>query len=256
MKNKWILSMFMIALLPLAAAAQESYLAQPGNGSLFGGKKKDKPAVSQTTKQEKSYTSDYTTRTSNWGVGVHVGLTENDPKDMEDLDDVSSFYGTSHDLDKNPMFFGLEVFYETMLNGNVADKLGFKAGWDMYGKNEVKCEDCLEDPGVAKFKETTYAFPLTVYYKRDNGVRAFSWLAGAGVTIMRSKLKDSGDFGGSITKTQVFPHITVGGEYRFTEVFALGLDLKYNIAAKVKKDGWILSDRSGFGVALTGRFYF
>ena len=74
--------MLMIALLPLAAAAQESYLAQPGNGSLFGGKKKDKPAVSQTTKQEKSYTSDYTTRTSNWGVGVHVGLTENDPKDL------------------------------------------------------------------------------------------------------------------------------------------------------------------------------
>lgn len=253
MKNKWILSMLMIALLPLAAAAQESYLAQPGNGSLFGGKKKDKPAVSQTTKQEKSYTSDYTTRTSNWGVGVHVGLTENDPKDLKDLDDEASSAGLPHSLDKNSMIFGLEVFYETMLNDNAADKLGFKAGWDMYGENKLKGGPIGD---VLKLTETTYAFPLTVYYKRDNGIKNISWFAGAGATIMRSKLKASGDYEGSFSKTKVFPHITVGGEYRFTEVFALGLDLKYNIAAKVKKDGWILSDRSGFGAALTGRFYF
>ncbi len=60
----------------------------------------------------------------------------------------------------------------------------------------------------------------------------------------------------SWSKTKVFPHITAGAEYRFSRVFALGVDLKYNIAAKVKKDEAILSDRSGIGAAVTGRFYF
>ena len=60
----------------------------------------------------------------------------------------------------------------------------------------------------------------------------------------------------TLSKTKIFPHITAGAEYRFNEVFALGLDVKYNIAAKVKKDDLVLSDRSGIGAALTGRFYF
>ena len=250
MKNKWILSMLMIALLPLAAAAQESYLAQPGNGSLFGGKKKDKPAVSQTTKQEKSYTSDYTTRTSNWGVGVHVGLTENDPKDLKDIDDEASAAGLPHSLDKNSMIFGLEVFYETMLNGSAADKLGFKAGWDMYGENKLKGGPVGD---VLKLTETTYAFPLTIYYKRDNGIKNISWFAGAGATVIHSKV-EMGEM--SLRKNKVVPHVVLGAEYRFTRVFALGLEGRYNFNAKVKKDGGVLSDRTGFGAALTGRFYF
>lgn len=244
----------MIALLPVAAAAQNSYMPKPGNGSLFGGNKEEKTTVSQTTKQEKtSYASDYSTRASNWGIGAHVGLTENDPKDLKDLDDEASAAGLPHSLDKNSMIFGLDVFYETMLNDNAADKLGFKAGWDMYGENKLKGGPIGD---VLKLTETTYAFPLTVYYKRDNGIKNISWFAGAGATIMRSKLKASGDYEGSFSKTKVFPHITVGGEYRFTEVFALGLDVRYNIAAKMKKDGLILSDRSGIGGALAARFYF
>ena len=102
-------------------------------------------------------------------------------------------------------------------------------------------------------------FPVTVYYKRDNGVKNWSWFAGAGISFLRTELEASGaGFGGNDKdhKSKVFPHITVGGEYRFTEVFALGLDAKYNIGAKTKKDGAVYSDRSGFGAALTGRFYF
>ena len=123
----------------------------------------------------------------------------------------------------------------------------------MYGENELK----LKAPGdSAKLTETTYSFPFTVYYKRDNGIKNFSWFAGAGFTILHSKVEVSGVEDDDVSKTKVFPHIVVGGEYRFTQVFALGLEARYNFGAKVKKDGAVLSDRSGFGAALTGRFYF
>ena len=189
-----------------------------------------------------------------WGVGVKLGAGQNDPKGMKDLYDAAFDLGaTSKELDKNPGYFSLEVLHEWALNDE-ANKIGAKIGWDMYGENELK----LKAPGESlKLTETTYSFPFTVYYKRDNGVKNFSWFAGAGFTILRTKLEASG-FGDNDddSKTKVFPHIVLGGEYRFTKVFALGLDARYNISAKVKKDGEVYSDRSGFGAALTGRFYF
>ena len=81
-----------------------------------------------------------------------------------------------------------------------------------------------------------------------------SWFAGAGVTFISSTIEQTGF--SDVDKDKVFPHIIAGGEYRFTEVFALGLEARYNFSAKVKKDGALISDRSGFGAALTGRFYF
>ena len=57
-------------------------------------------------------------------------------------------------------------------------------------------------------------------------------------------------------KSKVAPHLVAGAEYRFTKVFALGLEAKYTFGAKIKKDGDVYSDRSGFSGALTGRFYF
>lgn len=246
----------MIALLPIAAVAQNSYMAKPGNGSLFGGNKEENTTVSQTTKQEKtSYNSDYSTRTDNWGVGLHVGFAQNDPKGMKDTEDeVSSYSGVYHDLSESPVVFGLEALYETSLNDE-ANKLGFKAGWDLYGRNKL---DIAVSGITMKATETTYAFPLTVYYKRDNGVKNLSWMAGAGITIMHSEveIKMTGDPNETYSKTKVFPHLMAGAEYRFCRLFALGLDVRYNIAAKMKKDGEVLSNRSGFGAAVTGRFYF
>ena len=188
-----------------------------------------------------------------WGIGVKLGAGQNDPKGMKDLYDHAFDLGaTSKELDKNAGYFSLEVLHEWALNDE-ANKLGVKVGWDMYGENELK----LKAPGVsAKLEETTYSFPLTVYYKRDNGLKKISWFAGAGFTILHTKLEASGSAKDDDSKTKVFPHIAAGAEYRFTKVFALGLDARYNIAAKVKKDGDVLSDRSGFGAALTGRFYF
>ena len=141
--------------------------------------------------------------------------------------------------------------HEWALNDE-ANKIGAKVGWDVYGDNELK-------GGFSKVTEDTYSFPFTLYYKRDNGVGKLSWFGGAGVTILRTKI-EAGAF--DTSKNRVFPHIVAGGEYRFTNVFALGLEARYNFSAKVKKDiegdgvKDTLSDRSGFGAALTGRFYF
>ena len=174
-----------------------------------------------------------------WGIGVKLGAGQNDPKTMKDM----NVAGT--DLDKNPGYFSLEVLHEWALNDE-ANKLGLKVGWDMYGENELKGFG-------SKMTETTYTFPFTVYYKRDNGVGKIAWFGGAGVTILRTKIEEGA---WDTSKNRVFPHIVAGGEYRFTNVFALGLEARYNFSAKVKKDGAVLSDRSGFGAALTGRFYF
>ena len=178
----------------------------------------------------------------NWGLGLKLGYGANDPKTLKDW----NVTGTT--LDENPAYFGLEAMYEWNLDET--NKIGAKVGFDTYGENELK------DP-IGKVEEETYAFPLTVYSKQDYGVQNWSWFAGAVVTFLRTELDYSG-WGGAddVHKSKAFPHIVVGGEYRFTEVFALGLEGRYNFSAKVKKNGGVMSDRSGFGAALTGRFYF
>ncbi len=180
-----------------------------------------------------------------WGVGVKLGAGENEPKGMED-----AFHDLGGTLDKNESYLGVEVLYEWDLNDE-ANKIGLKAGWDMYGENELK--PLL--PGE-KITETTYAFPVTVYYKRDNGVKHLSWWAGAGATFLRTEVEASGSVMADHNQNKVFPHVAAGAEYRFTHLFALGLEARYNIDAKVEEDGAIFSDRSGFGAAVTGRFYF
>jgi len=183
-----------------------------------------------------------------WGVGVKLGAGENDPKDMEAAYDS---WLSNKELDKDPTIASFEVFHEWTLD-NEANKLGLKLGFDMYGQNEAERKNV---PSL-ELTETTYAFPLTVYYKRDNGIKDWSWFAGAGVTSISTEIEAKGAFKRKIDKTKIFPHIVAGGEYRFNHLFALGLEARYNFAAKVKKDGDVLSDRSGFGAALTGRFYF
>ena len=178
----------------------------------------------------------------NWGIGLKLGGGQNDPKAMKDAN------GPGTELDENGAYFGLEALYEWDLDDT--SKFGAKVGLDMYGENELKTP-------IGKVAEDTYAFPFTAYYKQDYGVENWAWFAGAGLTIMRTELDYTG-WGGNddASKTKVFPHIVAGGEYRFSELFALGLEARWNFSAKVKKNGAVFSDRSGFGAALTGRFYF
>ena len=180
-----------------------------------------------------------------WGAGVKLGVGENDPKTLNKFFD---YYGGK--LTEGNGIFGLEVFYEWNLNDDV-NKLGWKVGLDVYGENEWKAYPY-------KITETIYAFPITFYYKQDYGVKNWSWFAGAGISFMKGEVEDGL---ATYKDSTVFPHITAGAEYRFTEVFALGLEAKYNINAKLTKyipEGPLLytTDRSGISAALTGRFYF
>jgi hypothetical protein len=181
-----------------------------------------------------------------FGLGVKLGAGQNDPKDMQEAFDTD--YG-NRKITKSPAFFSLEGLYEDNLLGlEGANKLGFKLGVDIYGQNEYK-----NHTQNYKATETTYAFPLSVYYKYDPGIKKFAFYGGAGVTFISTKIEENND---DESKSKVFPHIIAGAEYRFAKLFALGLDLKYNISAKVEKDNTVMSDRSGFGGAVAGRFYF
>lgn len=179
-----------------------------------------------------------------YGVGVKLGVGENDPKSMNEAFD---YYGG--DKTENGGIFSLEFLYEFPLRpGDEVNKLGVKAGLDFYGENELK-NNYL---GI-KATENTWALPITGYYKYDGGLKNFSFYGGLGFTFIRTEVElGSEDF----SKSKLFAHIAGGAEYRFTQLFALGLDLKYNIGAKLEKEGGTLSDRSGFSGALAGRFYF
>ena len=174
---------------------------------------------------------------SGWGLGLKLGYAQNDPKALKDLPG-----GT---LDENGAYFSIEGQYEWALQDS--NKLGLRFGLDSYGENEYK------NAGV-EVKEETIAFPITVYYKWDGGVKGWSFYGGAGLTYIYTNADYS--WASDEHKSKVFPHVAGGAEYRFTELFALGAEARYNFGAKVKKDGFVMSDRSGFGAALVGRFYF
>lgn len=194
----------------------------------------------------------------NWGAGIRLGFAENSPKTMQDDYDEAFLYGfSSKELSKGNGLFGLEALYEWNLS-NEAEKIGLKIGIEGYGENEIKLHNSAW-LGIAEYKgtESTAAYPFTVYYKRDNGIKKWSWFVGGGVTIIHTELEEKIDFAEYKTnKSKIFPHLMAGTEYRFTKLFALGLEARYNISAKLKDEGEVISDRSGFGAMLTGRFYF
>ncbi len=175
---------------------------------------------------------------SDWGLGLKLGAGQNDPKTLKDYHDA--FGG---ELDEGYGIFGIEGQYEWALSET--GKLGLRLGVDVYGDNEVKA-------GPYKITESTYGIPLTVYYRWDKGVKAVSYYAGAGATYMRTEAEMGTE---KDHKAKVFPHVVAGAEYRFTQLFALGLEAKYNISAKMEKDGY-KTDRSGISGALVCRFYF
>lgn len=175
-----------------------------------------------------------------WGAGVKLGVGQNDPKSLNEAFDY-----LGGELTEGNGIFGLEVLHEWHLNDDI-NKLGVKVGLDVYGENEWK------NSYYHTVTETIYSFPITLYYKQDYGVKNWSWFAGAGISFMKGEVEEGSD---TYKKNTVFPHITAGAEYRFTDLFALGLDLKYNINAELKKGGY-KSDRSGLSGALTARFYF
>lgn len=169
------------------------------------------------------------------GFSVKGGIGENHPEEMLNVNKNSGIFGVDFFLEENlPP-------YETLWDVN---KFGIKFGGEIYGHNKVN---------VLSAKEKTFALPLTLYFKLDQGIKALSTYFGPGITYIRTNVKILGE---SYKKGKIFPHLSCGFEYRFTENFAFGIDLKYNISAKIKKEGFIMSDRSGFQGAGVVRFYF
>jgi len=183
-----------------------------------------------------------------WGLDVKLGGGQNDPKGMKESHEL--WGGT---LTKGGGYFAIEGLYEWDLGGETletvgsANKLGLRFGIEGYGENKLEST-------TADLKETTAAFPISVYYRRDGGIKAPSFYVGGGITYFNTEVKVSP--GNDIEKNKVVPHVMAGAEYRFTKLFALGLDLKYNFNAKMTKNDVVISDRSGFIGALAGRFYF
>lgn len=189
-----------------------------------------------------------------WGVGVKLGAGQNNPKDLQDCFDYNCLGASSMTLTTSSGIFAIEGLYEFVFNPeDERNKAGIKFGIDFYGENKL---EAYGGGSSVTIKETTYSIPITAYYKRDNGINKFAFYGGAGFTIMKSTLEFSGLISAEESETKIFPHIVAGTEYRFSKLFALGLDLKYNISAKIEKDGDVLSDRSGLSGALAARFYF
>jgi len=85
------------------------------------------------------------------------------------------------------------------------NKIGAKLGWDYYGENKLKVTD-LGD--TFKTTEETYAFPLTVYYKKDNGIKNWSWFAGAGITVLRTNMENKDDYNKKTWKKTKYSRIS------------------------------------------------
>ena len=183
-----------------------------------------------------------------WGLGVKLGAGQNDPKDMKNAFD---YYGGK--ITKAPGVFAVEGLYEWDLAGETLEttgsvnKLGLRFGFDVYGQNKW-------EKAATKVEENTASLPITVYYKRDNGIKGVNYYVGGGLTFISTEMEITNN--PDLDNDKWFPHVMVGAEYRFTKLFALGLDFKYNFNAKLKKNDIIISDRSGFQGALAARFYF
>ena len=133
---------------------------------------------------------------SDWGLGLKLGAGQNDAKTLKKLHDV---YGG--ELDEGYGIFAIEGQYEWALSET--DKLGLRLGVDIYGDNELKA-------GYDKLTESTYAIPLTVYYRLDKGIKAVSVYGGIGATYMRTDV-EAGTY--KDHKAKVFPHVVAGAEY-------------------------------------------
>ena len=166
----------------------------------------------------------------NWGLGLKAGAGENK---------LNKVPGDK--TEKGYIFAGVEVLHEFDLSE--VNKLGIKVGVETWQKDKISNSSYWADI-------ETYQFPITLYYKRDNGIKAFSYYIGGGFTYITGRAHDSN--GHKYSKNKGLVHAMAGAEYRFTQTFALGLDVAYSHHAGLQS----LSNHEGFRGALVGRFYF
>ena len=165
-----------------------------------------------------------------WGLGIKAGAGENKLNKIRNMK-----------TEKGYILAGVEILHEFDLSK--LNKLGIKVGAETWQKDKISDSYFWQE-----FE--TYQFPLTLYYKRDNGVGAFSYYIGGGFTYITGRSHDSN--GHKFSKNKGLVHAMAGTEYRFTQTFALGLDVAYSHHAGLQS----LSNHEGFRGALVGRFYF
>ena len=180
------------------------------------------------------------------GLGLKFGTGANDAKHKQGAIEKSDVYG------------GLEFFIEGKILSEDT-RLGLKGEVLFFGENKFKGPYGYLG-ATTTYTESTVAFPITVYYKAVPG--AFSWYAGYGFTILNTSLSGGAGYSSQdMSEIKLFLHAAFGAEYRFGQVFALGVDMRYNFSAQVKGEVFggqrvVYSDRSGLGGAVTARFYF
>jgi hypothetical protein len=179
-----------------------------------------------------------------FGLGVKFGGLQN--KDGL-IDYVHDNYGT-YTTEESPVFFGIEGLYEAegLFDMGQSHAFGVKLGIDFLGEDKVTLPGIISTSNIFKI-------PLTVYYKYKPG-KWHLW-AGAGITYANTTWEENN---AKEDDSALIPHIKGGVEYRFTKVFALGLDLGGNFGGEMKVDGNEIYKRdiSGLEGALAARFYF
>ena len=175
------------------------------------------------------------------GFGLGIGLGAGQYK--SELSDIKDRL-PSYEYTKNFGIFALEALYE---QGGLFDLgeehfFGAKIGYNGWGKEELKSSSLS-----GKIEVSYYEIPLTLYYKYTPS----KWHLSGGLGAAFGKADDKVE---SVTK--IYPFIAAGLEYRFSKLFGLGLDARYNIAAKFEKSGAVYRNLSGIQGILAARFYF
>ncbi|MDR0646462.1 MAG: porin family protein [Elusimicrobiota bacterium] len=174
-----------------------------------------------------------------FGLGVKLGAGQS-KSDVEDS--AKNLFGNNYTHTPSILLFGVEALYEKAGLFNLGEQhiLGAKIGYTAWNSEEAKS-------GIYKLEVKYYEIPLTLYYKYAPS----KWHLGGGFGAAFGKTDDKFD-----TISKVYPFIAAGAEYRFSKLFGLGLDLRYNISGKFEKSGIVYKNVSGVQGAVAARFYF
>jgi opacity protein-like surface antigen len=180
-------------------------------------------------------------------IGGSLGAAggNNFEKIQDDMTGVNTKFNDSN------FAYGLELGYESPV---ISDKqlLGARLGVTWHDEIKLEVTDILNNK--ASVANTAYTIPLSVYYKQLFADSKFALMGGLGVTFVNmtweTKLNGSSE---DYSDSKTAAHVIAGAEYKFTEVFALGIDLKYAFGTEIKRYDY--KRDFDFQGALAARFY-
>ncbi|WP_424245940.1 opacity protein-like surface antigen [Elusimicrobium posterum] len=174
-------------------------------------------------------------------VGVKGGIGDND-------DNVKNAFSGSYKYSDDKSILGAEAGFDFDTKKDTTT-VGIKVGFNSYGK--VDSTDKSVDKDI--LLKNAVAVPLTIYIKYAPEPTGFHFWLGGGMTWSSVKFQDD-VHSLSDTKDQIYPHVAAGAEWRPTTYLGVGLDLKYNINAKIETND-IYRDFTGPEAMLAVRLY-